>query len=172
MKIIMELSTKKIVPGLRADLVRDLEQKGVADLKLLEHVWGNLVYSYAKIGHLCLMLQAYCLIYPIAAAAETPGAERPAQKYIIPCKLPEPDSCEKLPKWLAVCAKFYFDFDKFLPDEIYHRLICLAIKESKPPRMRDPSPYSKKRCIFYCLHEKNWVIEIERQLQRLKISVT
>lgn len=172
MRVIMELDYD--VPGLRGEQTRDLNIYGVADLEVLEVCWKEFIsaQSNIEIRHLCLMLQAYCLIYPVQTLTTISGKNVSIPRYIIPCKFPTEIEPDVMPKWVKKCATFYFDFDGFLPDEIYHRLVCLASSEAKPPpKKHDHQRYSSKICIFYRLLDTNWVIEMERHEQRLKIGV-
>lgn len=172
MRVIMELDPKKEVPGIRGDHLRDLSSSGIAYSEVLEVAWEEFISPRdsdgIKLHHLRLILQAYCLIYPIELVTST-GKKCPTQ-YIIPCKFPTEIESTDLPKWVGKCDTFYFDFDDFLPSEIYHRLICLASKESKPP-LKKHKCYSSKMCIFYSLLDTKWVIENEGPEQRLKMGV-
>lgn len=181
MKVVLELDPTKQVQQLPGEKVKDLKNDGVADLDVLKYCWEDFVSESTdiEINHLCLMLQAYCLIYPTDVQSNadnsTPNhvatsGDNPIPRYIIPCKLPP--ELTNIPKWTQKCATFYFDFNEFLPDEIYHRLICLALSEAKTPRRKaNRNCYSGKMCIFFNLLNTNWVIEMERLKQRLKIGV-
>ena len=160
MKVIMELKTTRKMPGVPSTLIKELEMNGIADLKLLEHCWKKFVAAPdVEMRHLCLMLQANCLIYPVQ-----PTSENSVEKYIIPSKLPSTIDMSKH-SWVSECATFYFDFRKFLPDEIYHKLICLASSEANSKK----SCYSRKCCVFYGLSGTNWVMKMEED--RLEIGV-
>lgn len=160
MKVVMELKTTRKIPGLPSSLINELVRNGIADLKLLEHCWKDSITPDVKIYHLCLMLQANCLIYPVQSTSGNL-----VQKYIIPSKLPATIDMDKH-SWVSGCATFYFDFKKFLPNEIYHKLICLASSEAKPP---NSNHFSSERCVFYELLGTNWVMEMEDD--KLKIRV-
>jgi hypothetical protein len=163
MRVVMELKTTRKVElkEVQASLIRELEVTGIADLKLLGCCWRrDFTFTPAfEMHHLCLMLQASCLIYPVQPVSGNP------QKYIIPSKLPNTADTEA-PGWVCRCATFYFDFNKFLPDEIYHRLICLASSEAIAS---EKNCYSSKCCIFCELEGTNWVLEVEGD--KLKIRV-
>lgn len=172
----MELDDTAMPEGVKASQIDKLEKSGMADLKLLRSCWKDYVSapgsaSKIELRHLCLLLQANCLIFPVQSTAASNGnasAANPTQKYIIPGKLPPPKPDIN---WITCCgATFYFDFNTFLPDEIYHKLICLASSEAQPTGKLQ-NRYSSQICIFCGLFDTNWAIEIEREKQRLKISV-
>ncbi len=177
MKKIVELNPAEKRLPVKQDKITALE-KGVADVEVLHKCWEEFLSrspgsfkEETQIRQLRLILQAHCLIYPVhSPPAENgnhspPAAENSAdQKFIVPCKLPEEPPEEPFEH-----ATFYFDFCHFLPDEIYHRLICLATAMANPGRQAHQ--YSRTKCIFYGLHDTNWVMELEEGKQRLKISV-
>ena len=69
----MELDRTETELGIGGDQLRDLETCGVADSEVLEVCWKEFFSpaSGIKFHHLCLMLQAYCLIYPVKMATST-----------------------------------------------------------------------------------------------------
>ena len=175
----MELNIKEFSGTLKQSQIQILKEEGIADLEVLEECWKQFMSVPGsppdiEIRHLCLILQAYCLIYPVPQSpASTSTSEEPqeekVQKYIIPCKLPKNFSEYRVPK-ITNWTTFFFEFEYFLPDEIYHRILCLASSEAKPPRKKC-NIYSNKRCLYYGLFETNWIFEIEREKQRLKFMV-
>lgn len=155
----MELKTDKRIDGLSKSQINKLNERGVTDYEVLKVCWKSFVTSEVGIKHIILILQAYCLIYPLKLTAE----------YIIPSKLPDKFRCPQL-KRMEACPTFYFDFHQFLPDEIYHRLICLITSEAKPQKHL-PHCYSEKKCFFSGLMDTEWIIQMEVKEQRLKIMV-
>ena len=158
--------------------------KGVASVSLLEKCWKGCYSQSADHGcsfeQLCLILQAYCLIYPLPIApppsqsqsdpvTSSRTTEPSNAKFLVPCMLSIANteiSGDKIPK-----ITFYFDFCGFLPAEIFHRFICLMLKKSTPQsrgRKRDPE-FSATRCKFPNVNGRKWEIELESH--RLKISV-
>ncbi|ORU95094.1 MAG: hypothetical protein A6F71_10540 [Cycloclasticus sp. symbiont of Poecilosclerida sp. M] len=178
MKDIVELKTGN---GNKEQLLDDNTQvqqlkEGFADLTVFKIIWEEFVASSSAITvrHLCLIFQAYCLIYPVHsvdACGITAGSDE--QKYIIPCKLPDRINDEHICKIIENHdATFYFDFYEFLPDEIYHRLICLASEKCVIKRkQRLHNCYSKNKCFFFNLFETNWVIKFQEGNQQLVIAV-
>ncbi|SMN12513.1 hypothetical protein SPBRAN_1295 [uncultured Candidatus Thioglobus sp.] len=180
MKDIVELKTDK---GSKERLLRNTQvlslQDGVADYSVFEVFWKEFVAgsdspSAITVRHLCLIFQAYCLIYPVHsvdACGITAGSDE--QKYIIPCKLPDRINDDRVCKIIENHdATFYFDFYEFLPDEIYHRLICLASKKCLIRRKQCfYNCYSKSKCFFFDLLETNWVLEFQEEKQQLVIAV-
>ena len=171
--------------------------KGVASVSLLKKCWKGCCSQSADHGcsfeQLCLILQAYCLIYPLPIVppqsrsqsepvpssrsaeqmplrSESNGDTKPSSnaKFLVPCMLPKNTKMSgyKVPK-----ITFYFDFCGFLLAEIFHRFICLMLKKSTPQsrgRRRDPE-FSATRCKFPNVNKRKWEIELEGH--RLKISV-
>ena len=145
MRVIMELNK---VEGLKQEQIMQLESKGTADLDLLSVCWKEFLTASDSasdfridIHHLCLILQAYCLIYPVTIN----NSDSVQSKFIIPCKLPKTleEECS-----LPNPSTFVFDFEGFLLEEIYHRLICLVSRAARPPRRRK-NLYSWKKCKFF-----------------------
>ncbi len=192
MQVIMELTSEMDYKHLEGSQVGNLERTGIASLEILETRWKKFLPSSPsdiELRHLCLILQAYCLIYPhhdvhgadttdttdtSDSTSATSGSDGGSQKkkedkkYIIPCKLPEDFQDPNWPN-KETCT-FYFDFEQFLPVEIYHKLICLASTSAKPPYPYK-NKYSYKKCSFYGLEKAHWVMEIDPYAHRLKIMV-
>ena len=179
MKDIVELKTdhgnkERLLSNTQAQHLRD----GFADFGVFRIFWEEFVSSSDRpsaisVQHLCLIFQAYCLIYPVHsvnACGRTAGSAE--QKYIIPCKLPEQINDDRVRKSIDNHSTFCFDFYEFLPDEIYHRLICLASEKCDIKRkQRVHNCYSKRKCFFFNLLDTNWVIEFHEGNQQLIISV-
>ena len=182
MQNVVELDYRSSIKG---PLIRQLHNTGVASSALLKEAWsGYLREPIEQSFHqFCLMLQAECLIHPITfipeSAVESESQALPTtieaastdeeQLYLVPGKLPdkikeEPAACSK---WVS----FYFDFQKFLPNELYHRLICLLLAEFQRNKSLDKPYLSKTICQFHYIDECHWSIEFERAQHRLKISV-
>jgi hypothetical protein len=180
MKDVMELSIKSC----EADLGRRsaLVNRGIADFRLLSACWKKLVKDSVTIHHLCLICQAYCLIHPVPCEEDECDEKLPVtcegdppmdvnenQQYIVPCKLPpdiKDDQISKL-SWVT----FYFDFVDFLPDEVYHRLICLALKVCETGKLQQVRyALSKKRCFFPSIENAGWLIEKENYRVKVKVQ--
>ena len=169
MKDIVELKTdhgnkERLLSNTQAQHLSD----GFADFGVFRIFWEEFVSSSDSLSaitvqHLCLIFQAYCLIYPVHSAnacARGITAESAEQKYIIPCKLPEQINNDRVCKSIDNHFTFCFDFYEFLPDEIYHRLICLASEVCVIKRKQIfHNCYSKRKCFFFNLLGTNWVIE-------------
>ena len=172
MTVIMELKTKHRNQNLTTAQVSQLEKAGLADLELLEVCWEKFISTpksssdvKIEIKHLCLILQAYCLVYPVSAPIEE--GKKSCSKFIIPCKLP--DLLTSQPQ-LPGSSCFGFDFRGFLPAEIYHRLICLASRQAKPPKGFS-NLYSSKKCYFRNLEGTHWIMEMDSEKHMLNFEV-
>ena len=161
MREIMELTPGKSMPGLDNHLVVQLEKSGVAGIELLQFCWRQHVSSAVDFRHLCLICKTYSLIFP----------DQSDKNYVIPCKLPEKLSDNKIVKRMTKSAtEFYFDFRNFLPDEIYHRLICLMISNVDNVHHCN-NQYSHLKCYFDGVLGTKWIIEKEEAKQRLRVMV-
>ncbi len=143
-------------------------ESGVASMELLKNYLTKFISGSSDItlNHLLLILRSYCLIFPLQP--ESKALDLP--KYIVPCKLPDDLDDKDVNILEEECCIFYFDFCQFLPDEIYHRLICLASAKSKPQRGK-PNIFSERRCMFHSLFNTYWIMEAERKMHRLKFTV-
>ena len=203
MKLIMELEDG--ATNYKGEDLRNLKSTGIARAALLRDCWRKYLTTDSDIlfEQLCLMLQAYCLIYPIRGDVEleidcpnrsqsdnletVPMASPPSLshsqsdgstdtaandlKFLVPCKLP---NLEKIKvkdhlQWIT----FYFDFQGFLPVEIFNRFVCLMLgrSQAKSTRRRKPE-FSATCCRFYQVGGCNW--QMERGVETdhmLKVSV-
>ncbi len=144
-------------------------ESGIASMELLTNYLMKFISgsSDIKLDHLLLILKSYCLIFPLQPETKA------LPKYIVPCKLPDDLDDEDVSILEERCCVFYFDFCQFLPDEIYHRLMCLASAASKPERRKPniTNIFSKRRCVFHNLFGTYWIMEAEREMHRLKFTV-
>ncbi len=152
-------------------------ESGVASMELLRNYLMKFISESSDItlDHLLLILRSYCLIFPLQpepkALSSPEGAHGASySEYIVPCKLPDDLDEDDVDILEEECCVFYFDFCRFLPDEIYHRLMCLASAASKPQR-RKPNIFSKRRCVFHSLFGTYWIMEAEKEMHRLKFTV-
>jgi len=201
MRIVMELEDG--ANDYTGEDLRDLKETGIARAVLLRDCWKEYHSTDNDVSfrQLCLMLQAYCLIYPVrgdvgrcfphptqsdnhkistttAAASHNLshsqsvcGADTTADNFLVPCKLPQKDRMKKdhLPNlpWIT----FYFDFQGFLPVEIFNRFVCLMLARSQAKCTTSRLPeFSATCCRFYEIEGCNWKLEIEAG-HLLKVSV-
>ena len=177
MKIIMELS--RTSPGDRRLIIK-LDDTGIASESLLREKWADF-YSESESGpsfhQLCLILQAYCLIFPLKGCqsqtlpALSSANGQTTKSFLVPSKMPEKAKEDKVDSdvpWIV----FYFDFEKFLPEDIYHRLICIMLASADDHTSEELMPkFSKSWSCFYDIDESHWRFEYQRKLHRLKVSI-
>ena len=185
MQNVVELNYRSLIEGKH---INQLHETGVASSTLLKEAWsGYLREPIEQSFHqFCLMLRAECLIHPIRITPESAPEPEPQalstcpasseaasadekQLYLVPGKLP--DKINEKPVECSRWTTFYFDFQKFLPDELYHRLTCLLLAEFQRNKSLDKPYLSKKICQFRRIHGCHWSVEFERAQHRLKISV-
>lgn len=166
MKIVMELEAGDCKST--GEDVRNLKNKGIASATLLHDSWEEYLNTDVSFKQLCLMLQAYCLIFPIRDMAGSPAQslsfahDADTTKFLVPSKLPD---C-KLDDLPCNNYTFYFDFQGFLPVEIFNRFVCLmlAIKSLESYEL------SATCCKFYEFNGPNWQLKVESG-HKLKVSV-
>ena len=179
MQVIMELPENySQITGMQQ---RDL-QNGKVTLQVLKKVWSDHANyplpekSSVDVRKLSIILQAFCLIHPAMSDTQC-SSEDPVdlhdRLFIVPSLLPEPNDSRKKEiaqndfSWIS----FYFDFEKFLPLEVYHRLICMLIAETQKTRSKNRYKLSSSLCRFDKAHDCKWKIELEAHQHRIKISV-
>ena len=172
MTVIMELrpnqETEDRYPELQSAQILKLKEYGKADMGFLKICWEKFISVTESleisIEHLCLILQAYCLIHPVSSSSE--NGDENAREFIIPCKLPKKIQLDPL-----VDASFFsIKFDDFLPAQIYHRLICFALRKSELPDHLS-NEYSSNKCLFYDLKDTNWIMEMDCENHELRFEV-
>ncbi len=178
MKVIVEIKPNDSYEGITNEHIRSLK-RGVAYRDIFKHFLKEFISGSSDniitLDHLLLILRSYCLIFPLQpepnALSSPEGANGGASslKYIIPSKLLDDLHVNDVTIPEEKCCVFYFDFCQFLPDEIYHRLMCLASAASKP-KMGERNKFSKQRCMFYNLYGTNWIIKAERKKHRMKFA--
>ena len=194
MKNVVELNYRSPIEG---KLIRELSETGVASSDLLKEAWSGYLREPIEqsFRQMRLILQAEAVIHPIRIIPESvleqslsesdpnleaqpPSSGTPTSEaatveekleYLVPCKLPDKikKPPAKTPRWIP----FYFDFQKFLPEEIYHRLLCLMLAVSQQKKSFDNPYLSKNVCLFKTIDKSDWCIEFESAKHRLKISV-
>ncbi len=174
MRGIVEIDPTDDCDGIASEHVLRLESGGVASMELLTNYLKEFTSGSSDItlDQLLSILRSYCLIFPLQPGPSSPeGADGGASytEYIVPCKLPDDLDDKEVDIPERKCCVFYFDFCQFLPDEIYHRLMCLASAASNPGMIKR-SKFSKQRCVFYDLHGANWIIKLEREKHRMKFA--
>jgi len=180
--------------------LRDLKETGIARAVLLRDCWKEYHSTDDDVSfrQLCLMLQAYCLIYPIrgevgtciphrsqsdnheistttAAASHNLAhsqsvydADTTVDNFLVPCKLPEKVNKDDRLPWITLWISFYFDFRGFLPVEIFNRFMCLML--ARPQAKYTEHQFSATCCRFDQIEGCNWKLEIEAG-HLLKVSV-
>ena len=173
MQNVVELDYRSSIEGKH---INQLRETGVASSALLKEACSGYFREPIEqsFHQFCLMLQAECLIHPIHSSLPllTTGEAASTdeeQLYLVPGKLP--DEMKEDPIECSRWTTFYFDFQKFLPNELYHRLICLLLAELQLNKPLDKPYLSKTICQFHYIDECHWSIEFERAQHRLKISV-
>ena len=167
-----------------------LSEDGIASKELLMNIWAEFLPDTEDrdqlFHHLCTILKAYCLIYPLkestipntgdkseepsflSGSSSSESSERQSvtinELFLIPCMLPE--NIQRRDDSHLNWITFYFDFEKFLPEVLYHRFVCQLLADC-----HTPPQCSKSWSRFNSVHGCNWIIEPMRNLHQLRISV-
>ena len=169
MQIIMELPANyKSITGKEQQMLR----RGEISLDVLEQLWGDpehgiLNSSAVKAEKLAVVLQAYCLIH---SAISSDSEDSSGKLFIIPSMLPLTDT-EKIAPSRLPWIVFYFDFQRFLPVEVYHRLVCMLMAATQRTGSQRPYTLSHSLCDFDRVHNCRMMVELEALQHRIKISV-
>ena len=152
--------------------LRDLKRTGIANMSLLKECWKGCYdeapNSMCSFSQLCLILQAYCLVFPLQPqTAQQLSSQSPRDvKFLIPSMLPS-EAVSKC-NYLAREKAFYFDFHGFLPAQIFYHLICLLTKSQRETQL---PKFSATQCIFDNIEGRRYQLDMEPDCHRLKISV-
>lgn len=197
MRVVVELDSDEY-DGDRKPVSR-LIREGIASKGILLELWSEFLSTEVankeeSFHHLCTILKAYCLIYPLNdgtlsnsedknelssnTSSDAESVTEPTatnnDHFLVPCLLPEKIDGIKDDDHLE-WVTFYFDFKKFLPEVIYHRFICQLIanyqKATSSCHTRARPQFTNTWCYFKGIHGCNWKIELLRDLHRLKISL-
>ena len=124
---------------------------------------------------ICLLIRAHGLMQAIKPSAMSDSHELPVpelslgtsylsrMEFLVPCMLSERKHLN------FEGYTFYFDFKGFLPQEVFHCLICLVIKKCREVPDHYPPKYWADECIWYCMKEYDWSVQVLNGEQRLKI---
>lgn len=121
---------------------------------------GILKSSVIDAEKLSVVLQAYCLIHSTSEMSDT-------KRFIIPSMLPRALPSHKIKRW---DAEFYFDFERFLPIQVFHRLICMLMAAAQKSNRYD-YVLSQSLSFFPKIGQCMWKVELESSEHRIKISV-
>lgn len=201
MKIVMELEVGEgQIPNTD---VEELNDKGMTKSSILWECWNKLCKDEVSFYRLCLILQSFCLIFPVSSrdsqpvqcSASSPAtpqsmakeqdntSEASAQGQQNKNPAPETDTVYLIPSKLPCCdgptesdaAKykltFFFKFQAFLPLEVYHRLLCLMLRDQKVnPRWTCTGTFTERYFQVKGVQNNNWMVQ--KVDNKLKIFVT
>ena len=188
MMFLMELS--KGEGEIPTTVVEDLKDSGTTKSSTLRKCWKEVCSDDDSFYQLCLILQSFCLIFPVPHndSQLAPCSEIPAdtqctveqqkevllqdgdlfskedQTYLIPSMLPD---CGSRTDDSAIYeVNFCFDFSGFLPVEVYHRLLCLMMRDQRVSRGKFTAKYFRVTQV----HGQNWMVQ--RLDTKLNVFVT
>lgn len=183
----MELKPKMHQECVSGIEIRNLEKLGIASLNLLRHCWKTLSMDRTwNTEHICLVLQSYGLIFQIQHSCNQEvqlGSSTPKSQdsvhcsqddgqkvFLVPCKLPPSCTDDKVLEGSPHMCTFAFDFKGFLPEDVYHRLVCLMLKRAKEKNTRKVE-FEATKTTFKIMNftECDWIMETCKHKLQVKV---
>ena len=152
--------------------IRQLLNHGLAKQSFLKSLWDDYLDRSTQEGQersfqqLCLFLQAFCLIIPASSVNISTNQE---SLYLIPCKLKGKDEPPESPEHPEEWIQFYFDFNRYLPAEVFHRLSCLLACATTDPTHENTFHYNY--CSLWDIQQSNLRLEMHTEKNLLKAYV-
>ena len=171
MRKIVELDHSSCYEGIQPSFLQDLGLHGIADKHLLEKRWKEDLdrFGVLELHHICFLLQAYCLIVPIKSKgtikSEDMADQSLPEKYLIPCKLPPERDVSDTSDYFDFTV--HFNFHKFLPDVVYHRLLCRLIMLAG--QEYSDNIFTKVECIVNDVDGLDWWVKHKASSHTLEI---
>ena len=163
MKKVMELKTHDEINNTP---ILELQKTGRATADLLSKLWKEDHHDFQLI---CLIMRAHGLMQAIKSSDKSvpdpthATCTEPQGEFMIPCMLNHEE------KFHLEGYTFYFDFKGFLPQEVFHCLICLVIKKCQEVPGHHYSPkYWTNACIWYCMKGYDWNVQLLSGEHKLK----
>ena len=148
--------------------IRQLLNHGLARQNFLKSLWEDYLdrsNQERSFQQLCLFLQAFCLIIPAISINISTNQE---SLYLIPCKLQGKNEPPQSPEYPEEWIQFYFDFNGYLPAEVFHRLCCLLARDTIDPTHENTFHYND--CLLWIQQGTLW-LEIHSEQNLLKAYV-
>ena len=140
---------------LRNEDVDKLRKTGMTSIAFLRELWQDYHENNDNTFQIiCLLMRAHGLMQVI---------KHTDVQFMIPCMLRQEEL--NIPNGYT----FYFDFNGFLPQEVFHSFICLMIKKSQEVPDHSEPKFSASGCTLYCLKGYDWYIQPLSQEHRLKV---
>ena len=187
MRDIVELKSKMQQECMSGIEIRNLKEKGIASLNLLRHCWKtHSINESWNTEHICLVLQSYGLIFPIQdpfnqkvqLGPSTPRSQDSVhcskddgnKVFLVPCKLPPSSTDDEVLEGRPHTCTFAFDFKGFLPEDVYHRLMCLVLKRAQEVTTRKVEFVATKTTFkIFNFSECDWIMETCKHTLNVKV---
>ncbi|XP_048256527.1 uncharacterized protein LOC124147603 isoform X2 [Haliotis rufescens] len=153
------------------DLLSDkwdrLEKLGILEEPLLDMLWSDALDQKPTL--LALMDKFDLICRRLPPRGQTHREE--THSYYVPMRLEKLDDQRHLYTLSDNVAVFYLDFNNFLPDGLFYRILTRAIRWSQDSGGRDPYLYSRI-AKFFLDDSHDFVLELSpRAYHRLKVVV-
>ncbi len=185
----MNLKDKSIIP---ASKIKCFDNYGILHCNdLIEYVRAKLgsdsIGDNERWSNVLEILQSYCLIYKLSPrhcqllGLEPKDEHLASGNYLIPIKLPsELKEKMKVRSSFDVCYKIEFDFQSYLPEEVYVQTVCyfleMITKLTKNDFKNDYVLLSRNCSVFYYIQlehlpKAHWMIEMNNDTNTLNFSI-
>ncbi|XP_014670082.1 PREDICTED: uncharacterized protein LOC106811067 [Priapulus caudatus] len=147
-----------------------LEREGIIEDRLLDHMWADIIeQKSALIG----FMERFDLLCERQQPTNLMDEEEKdwVKSYYVPCRLQQCPDTNGLTTAGKHDAIFYLDFNGFMPDGIFHRLLIRAVRWSQENGGREPKLYYRV-ARFYVNDEHDFVLEMSSlHYSRIKVLV-
>ena len=187
----MNLKDKSIIP---ASKIKCFDNYGILHCNdLIEYVRAKLgsdsIGDNERWSNVLEILQSYCLIYKLSPlhckllGLKLEDAHLASGNYLIPIKLPseiKEEMKEKVRFTFADCYKIEFDFQSYLPEEVYVQTVCyfleMITKLTANDFEMDYVVLSRNCSVFYYIQlehlpKAHWMIEMNNDTNTLNFSI-
>nr|XP_054764610.1 uncharacterized protein LOC129271251 [Lytechinus pictus] len=168
------IAVKDVNDKLLVDAWTKLDEYGILQAQLLDHMWHDVVdQKQVLVG----LMEKFDLLCERQTTSEVPSLDEPSQavlgerSYYVPSRLRECPDQEDLMAETNASVAFYITFNGFLPDGLFHRILTRAVRWSQDQGGREPRLFFRQ-ARFFLNTEHDALLEMApARLARIKVMV-
>ncbi|CAH1772434.1 unnamed protein product [Owenia fusiformis] len=147
-----------------------LEEFGVLESVLVDDIWSDVADQKAALLGLMEKFDLICERLP-PKNANKDESQIHSKTYYVPSRLKKLDKSEPLYILGKQDVEFYLDFNGFLPDGLFHRMLCRAVRWSQESGGYEPKIYHRL-ARFFIDPEHDFVLEMQpMKFARMKVTI-